>query len=145
MKAKEYLKQIKILHNQLNQKKQELQDLKDSIADVSATVIDDMPKTFSAKSVSGANFEKKVVWAVELENVINAELEKYTSEKHNVINQIQKVGNPVYAELLYKRYVKYEKFEKIAKDMNFEYSWIRHLHRKALEMFEKVMEEYEVR
>jgi hypothetical protein len=40
--------------------------------------------------------------------------------------------------VLYKRYVEFKGFGAIAREINFSYEYVRHLHRDALRAFEKM-------
>lgn len=73
----------------------------------------------------------------DLKAEISAEIEEYANEKHLIIKQIQALANPAYVQILYKRYVEFKRFEVIAAEMNYTYSYTRQLHKKSLQNFER--------
>lgn len=63
------------------------------------------------------------------------ELKKLNVEMIEIENIVNRLSFP-YCEILMRRYCRFEKFEKIAVDLNYDYRWIRRLHKKALSLFE---------
>lgn len=64
--------------------------------------------------------------------------EDCTRTMEDVFNTIQKVKNSVIHELLTRRYLLGQPWEKIAVEMNFDYRWTLRLHSKALEEVRKI-------
>lgn len=134
MKAKDYLKRLKRLDTIIRQKQQEITDLR---LTASSTGGFDYSKERVQSSPSGdAPFVRPVLKIIELEQQINAEINKFIAEKHKIINEIQSLKNSDYINLLYKRYVEYKSLEQICVEMNFSYDYIKHLHGYALQCFE---------
>ena len=135
MKAKDYLKHLKYLDTSINQKIQELADLR--LKAISPTGID-YSKEHIKTSVDGeAPFVKTVYKIIELENEINDEINKFVEEKHKIINQIQGLKDTRYVEILFKRYVEFKTLETISVEMNYTYQYTRELHGYALQLFQK--------
>lgn len=134
MKAKEYLQQLQKLDIVINQKLQELYELKkmSGIKCIDYT----MEKVQSSQKYC-ATFETVLIKIIDMENEINAEIDSFIDMKHCIINQIQLLENCIFVKLLYKRYVKYKSFEQIAVEMGYTYDYIRKIHIKALRNFEK--------
>lgn len=134
MKAKDYLKRLKRLDTIIRQKQQEITDLR---LTASSTGGFDYSKERVQSSPSGdAPFVRPVLKIIELEQQINAEIDKFIAEKHKIINEIQSLKNSDYINFLYKRYVEYKSLEQICVEMNFSYDYIKHLHGYALQCFE---------
>ena len=134
MKAKDYLKRLKRLDTIIRQKQQEITDLR---LTASSTGGFDYSKERVQSSPSGdAPFVRPVLKIIELEQQINAEINKFIAEKHKIINEIQSLKKSDYINLLYKRYVEYKSLEQICVEMNFSYDYIKHLHGYALQCFE---------
>lgn len=134
MKAKEYLQQLQRLDTIINQKMVELEDLR---LKVTSTGSIDYSKERVQTSPSGdAPFANMITRIADLEDEINAEIDRFVDEKHKIINQIQGLKNADYISLLFKRYVELKKFEIIAIEMNFTYQYILELHGYALKEFE---------
>lgn len=134
MKAKEYLQQLQRLDTVINQKIKEVQDLR--LKSQSTGSVDYSKESVQTSSSGDAPFVKLIGRIIDLEAEINAEIDAFVEEKHKIINQIQALKNSKYIEILYKKYVEFKNFGKIAVGMNFTYEYIRHFHRCALKDFE---------
>ncbi len=134
MKTKEYLQQLQKLDIIINQKLQELYELK-KLQDIKA--IDYTKEKVQSSRQNGANFETILIKIIDMENEINDEIDRFIDMKHCIINQIQTLDNTKYMQVLYKRYVEYKSFEQIAVEMGYTYDYIRKIHIKALRNFEK--------
>lgn len=134
MKAKEYLQQLQRLDTMINQKIKELGDLRLMLQSVGGI---DYSKERVQSSPSGdAPFVKSVLRMIELEQEINAEIDRFVDEKHEIINQIQALQNPKHIDILYKHYVEFKRLEIVAVEMNFTYQYIVELHGTALKEFQ---------
>lgn len=134
MKAKEYLQQLQRLDTMINQKIKELGDLRLMLQSVGGI---DYSKERVQSSPSGdAPFVKPVLRMIELEQEINAEIDRFVDEKHEIINQIQALQNQKHIDILYKHYVEFKRLEIVAVEMNFTYQYIVELHGTALKEFQ---------
>ena len=136
MKAKEYLQQLKRLDELINQKIKEVTDLRERATSVSGI---DYSKDKVQTSPSGdASFVKLIGRIADLETEINTETDRFIDEKHEIINQIQRLQNVDEITVLHKRYIEYFSFERIAVDMNYSIRNIYFIHGRALQSFEKM-------
>lgn len=134
MKAKEYLQQLQRLDTMINQKIKELGDLR--LMSQSAGGIDYSKERVQSSPSGDAPFVKPVLRMIELEQEINAEIDRFVDEKHEIINQIQALQNPKHIDILYKHYVEFKRLEIVAVEMNFTYQYIVELHSTALKEFQ---------
>ena len=134
MKAKEYLQQLQRLDTVINQKIKELGDLR--LKSQSAGSIDYSKERVQSSPSGDAPFVKPVLRMIELEQEINAEIDRFVDEKHEIINQIQALQNPKHIDILYKHYVEFKRLEIVAVEMNFTYQYIVELHGTALKEFQ---------
>lgn len=134
MKAKEYLQQLQRLDTMINQKIKELGDLRLMLQ--SAGGIDYSKERVQSSPSGDAPFVKPVLRMIELEQEINAEIDRFVDEKHEIINQIQALQNPKHIDILYKHYVEFKRLEIVAVEMNFTYQYIVELHGTALKEFQ---------
>ena len=74
---------------------------------------------------------------VDLEREIQAEIDRFADERHEAINRIQSIENPLYSDILFQRYVEYKSLYEIAKEMKYNYGYTRQLFGKALQAFSK--------
>lgn len=136
MRAKQYLKELKRLDTCINQKIQELDELKAAASSIGS--IDYSKERVQTSPPQEAPFVKLIPKIIDLEYEINAEIDKYVDEKHLIINQIQNMSNADYISLLYRRYVEYKTFEDIAKEMKYSVRGIYFMHGRALQEFENL-------
>lgn len=134
MKAKEYLQQLQRLDTMINQKIKELGDLR--LMSQSVCGIDYSKERVQSSPSGDAPFVKPVLRMIELEQEINAEIDRFVDEKHEIINQIQALQNPKHIDILYKHYVEFKRLEIVAVEMNFTYQYIVELHGTALKEFQ---------
>lgn len=134
MKAKEYLQQLQRLDTIINQKIKELGDLR--LMSQSFGGIDYSKERVQSSPSGDAPFVKPVLRMIELEQEINAEIDRFVDEKHEIINQIQALQNPKHIDILYKHYVEFKRLEIVAVEMNFTYQYIVELHGTALKEFQ---------
>jgi len=92
--------------------------------------LSDMPK--------GGQQENKIESAIEkimeLESEIDTEIDEYIKVKTEVKSAVSMVKNGTYREVLDRRYIRGQKFEEIAVEMNYTYRNVCYLHGKALNM-----------
>ena len=128
MTSKEYLQQIRRIDTLINRKREELIHLRE-LGDISAMDYEKERVTSSPVQDSMANIVCKIV---DLENEINQDIKEYLEIKQEVIRTIDSLEEPELIDLLYRRYVRFEKWEKIAYKMNYSLRGIHKLHGKAL-------------
>lgn len=134
MSAKEYLQQLRRFDTVINQKIKELEGLRSTIYGVGS--IDYSKERVQTSQSVNAPFVKAADRIADLEAEINREIDKFTDEKHKIVNQIQGLHNVNHVKILFKRYVEFKNFKTIAAEMNFSCDHIRHLHINALQDFE---------
>ena len=134
MTAKEYLQQIERFDTVIEQKKQELNDLHMMSRSIGSA---DYSKERVQTSPSGdAPYVKAVNRKVDLEKEINREIERFSSEKHTIINQIHALHNSKYIKILYKHYAEHKPLDAVSVEMNYTYQYILELHGSALKCFQ---------
>ncbi len=129
MNAKEYLSQARNLDQRIITKTQMIDSLND-LATRCTTTYSDMPKR---PNHGNSRLEECVMKIIDLEEQITADMEKLVDLKKEITYVIQSVPNPEYQDLLAKRYICCESWEKIAVDMNYELRYIHKLHSRALQ------------
>ena len=70
---------------------------------------------------------------MDLEEQILHDMDKLVDLKKEITYVIRSISNPEYQDLLAKRYICCESWEKIAVDMNYELRYIHKLHSRALQ------------
>lgn len=134
MKAKEYLKQIEKYETCLQQKVRELEYINMKLTNLTSLRVGEGRGSKSTESKFAYNIIKKV----DLENKIHDDINELTDMRDKIIDQIQRMPNTLYMKLLYKRYIEYKKFDRIAREMYFHPGYVRTLHIQALKEFERI-------
>ena len=130
--AKEYLSKIRKLDIQVAQRITELNQMRERLSiitgiDYSKDRVQTMPSTGN----------KQIEAIVDMENEILRLVQEETETKHKIIGEIQQLENPIYVDILFRRYVECHSFEKISCDMGYVYNYVCNLHGEALEDFAK--------
>ena len=133
MKTKYYLKQLEGLEFKIENKKRELTELKIMAEGTGGFSNEEKVQS----STKGDALENKVIRFVDLENEINDELYKLATKRHDIINMINKLDNPMHIKILYMRYIEHKNLKIIAHELSLEYGYIRKMHGYALEEFRK--------
>lgn len=130
---KEYLRQLRTAEIKIEQKEEELERLKSSLESISTGTDGERVQTTPRDKVS-----EDVPQMVDLKREIESDIKELLILKNKIINEIQSMDNPVYINILCKRYVQYKSLEEIAVEMSYSYHWIKHLHGIALQEFKRV-------
>ena len=112
MDVKTRLQRLQLLDTVINQKLRELESLKALSTCVAG--FDTSRERVQTSGSGDAPFVTPVLRIIALEQEINAEIDAFVDEKHSIIRVIQKLDNPLQMEVLYRRYVEYQSFERIA-------------------------------
>lgn len=133
--TKEYLLQIQRIEADIRQRKAEAERLRLDAMYPQGT-------DYSAERVMhscDSDSMKKVDKYIDMCREIDREVEQLARIRHRIIGEIQRVENGLYSELLYKRYVEGESLERIAREMNYSYIYIRESHGRALQAFGEII------
>lgn len=138
MTAKEYLQQLERADVIIEQKMKERADLEELSKCVRA--IDYGKDRASSSGTGDAPFVNPVLKIVMLEQEINAEIDKYVDLKRKITGEIQSLQDPQFIKVLFKRYVEYKGFDKIAVELECSERNVYTIHGQALKDFtEKVL------
>lgn len=135
MTAKEYLMQVRNLESKMKILKEEIDILREMVVSTGAIqqgerVLSSGTQDKMAETICKIN-EKECEW--------NDLMREFALARANVIINIQKLNNPEYEQILYKRYCQSKKWEEIALEMNYTYQWVCKLHGRALLELDKVL------
>lgn len=138
MTAKEYLQQLERADAIIEQKMKEQADLEELSKCVRA--IDYGKDRVSSSGTGDAPFVNPVLKIVMLEQEINAEIDKYVDLKRKITGEIQSLQDPQFIKVLFKRYVEYKGFDKIAVELGCSERNVYTIYGQALKDFtEKVL------
>lgn len=132
MTAKEYLRSIKYLDHAINAKQAELDRLKRDMCSIRGISYD------KDKVQGGITDSMKIVdKIIDLNNVINAEIDRLVDLKAEAHSKIEKVCNGKFISLLTDIYINGYTLEQVAERMDKSYETIRGWHGEALQIFRK--------
>ena len=128
MTAKEYLGQAYRLDQRIKSKLEQVLSLRELTTKATATM-SDMPGGGSRNVYKMQDIIGKIV---DLENEINADIDKLVDLKREMVAVIKAVENPEYQTLLELRYLCFKTWEQIAVDMKYSTRNIYMLHDAAI-------------
>ena len=132
MTAKEYLRSIKYLDNSINAKLAELDSLRHNAESIRGVSYD------GDKVQGGVSDSMRIVdKIIELNNVINAEIDRLVDLKAEAHTKIEKVCNEKFISLLTDIYINGYTLEQVAERMGKSYVTICEWHGQALNIFRK--------
>ena len=132
MTAKEYLRSIKYLDHAINAKQAELDRLKREMCSIKGVTYD------GDKVQGGITDSMKIVdKIIELNNVINAEIDKLVDLKAEAHQKIEKVCNRKFISLLTDIYINGYTLEGTAEKLEVNYRTVCRWHGQALQIFRK--------
>lgn len=140
MTAKEYLRQVRLLDQKINQRIEEAGELRQIMITLRSPALD---KDTVQTSPEADPIGSALVKYCELERTIDRMIDEFIDLKHKIIGEIQQLKDARMVELLYLRYIKYMRLEEIACTMRkndggtYTYEYIRRLHGYSLKEFSK--------
>ena len=135
MKHKDCLRRIRCLDVHIDQKIKELESLRAAAVRIGGANYARDPVTGGRKQCAGYTWIVERI--VDLEREIEAEIDRFADERHETINRIQSLDDPIHADILFQRYVEYKSLREIAKGMKYNYGYTRQIFGKALQAFSK--------
>ena len=137
--AKEYLEQIKWFDVLIDSKLEELTTLNSVVKRITPVM-----NTTGGGSGSGNQdrLGDTIAKIVDLQQEINRDVDMFVDRKREAARLLKKIAQAEYFQVLHKRYVLYESFEKIATEMNYTYRGVCYVHGRALQAFDRVLEEH---
>lgn len=121
MTAKEYLEQIKKLDCMIENKLHEKQSVRDMITNVSPN-LSGMPHATGVNDKIGNGVAK----LIDLENEIDALIDKYIDKKNEINHVIEQLPANEY-NVLYKHYFEFKTYEQIAEETYYSERHVRRL------------------
>lgn len=136
MSAKEYLQQLYRVDTIISQKVSEKEEIRKVIKNTAHCDIS-LKNEYAGNTCSESGHEEKIDRLIALEDDIDKMLDGFVNLKHKIICQIHDLNNANHIKVLYRRYVKFEKFEQIAVDLNFSIRNVYVIHGQALQEFQR--------
>lgn len=136
MTAKEHLQTAYSIQKRIDRLEALRQSIRDELYSLGSPA-GNMDKDKVQTSMNGDTMLRLVAKVDEVERDIITEIERLTVAKRTILNEIERIPNENYKQLLYDRYICCLRWEKIALDRDKGVRWIYRMHGKALNAFEK--------
>lgn len=137
--AQIYLERIKWLDVMIDSKLEELCKLDSMVHRITPVM-----NTTGAGNGSGSQDKHgdAIAKIIDLQREINQDNDEFIDLRREAGELLKRISKPEQYQVLHKRYVLYERFENIAVEMKYSYRHICNIHGRALQAFEKVLEEH---
>lgn len=132
MNNKQYLLQVKLLDEKIQSNKETLDALRAKLTDIT-NKLDDV----KVQSSNQANFDETLADIIDTESKLTRDMCKYISLKYKILSEINAMEDNTLSVILFKRYILGKSLNQIAKELNYSYDHLRHLHLKALREFKR--------
>ncbi len=132
MNNKQYLLQVKLLDEKIQANKEALDSLKAKLTNITSK-LDEV----KVQSSNQANFDETLASMIDLESRLSRDMCKYINLKYKILNEINAMEDNTLSVILFKRYILGKSLNQIAKELNYSYDHLRHLHLKALREFKR--------
>ena len=132
--AKQYLEQLQTIDTKINQKIEQLDEMKASAVSTGSI---DYSRERVQTSLSGDKLGNDVTRYIDFNEQINADIDRFVDAKEQIIAEIQGLNVNNYIQILFKVYVQYKSIKVAASEMKMSSQYVRDLHKKALIMFEE--------
>ena len=133
--AKAYLQQVRLYDAHINNKLDELSQLKDMVYHITPILREDRVSGGGGQDRLGNTVAK----IVDLEAEINRAVDAFIDKKREVSKTIEQIQNPDQVQVLHKRYFEYMTWEQIACDMHMTYRNVCYIHGRALQAVAEVI------
>ena len=135
MIAKEYLQQIKSIDVKINLNLERLTSMK-SRATYSGSA--NFQNTDVPTQAAKDRLSEEVCNIIMLDDEITEQIDRLANAKKKIISQLMQLHNADYIQILYKRYFDFKAWRQISTEMNYSESYLKMLHKQALEEFERL-------
>ena len=140
--VKEYLWQIRRMDIAIQLLRRELDELRNGMDAIGG--IDYAHDRVQTSAQGDAPYVRSIEHILEVEKELESKIKMQYRTRSQIVSQICSLKNPIYADILYRRYIQYKKYknlESIADDMGYSVDHMRHLHGCALREFERIYRE----
>lgn len=132
MTTKEYLLQVTLLDKKIDANLEMLATLRSKLVKVTSELDEN-----KVQSSGGVNFDETLASVIDLETKTTKEIDAYINLRAKISSEINAMSDNTLSLILYKRYVLNKTLSEIARELNYSYDHVRHLHGQALMEFRR--------
>lgn len=137
MTAIEYLKQLEVLSEKIQDKVRELKDLRETQTEIGA--VDYSKPGVKSQPKGEAAFERASDKFMETSEKICAEIAEYNAQRHEIITVIHSLGSVKHIKILRKKYIELKTIEEVADEMHYTIEYTKRLHSEAIRMLSDIL------
>ena len=135
--AKEYLMKIRLWDARIEANQKELDMLMAMVTRVTPVLKGDVVSSSGSQDKLGDAVAK----IADLRDKINGDIDALVDMKKTAYGLLRKIERYEYYEVLHRRYFRFHSLAKISCDMNYSYDGIKKLHGRALQAYNKILQE----
>ena len=136
MTAREFLSQAYLLEQQVQVKMRQIANLRALATSVNGFASNE--PVVHTRDVTG--LQNAVVRIIEEEKVLNEEIDSLVEARQQIREVIEQVPDTMMRLILEKRYLLFERWEKIVEDLAYSPRWVYERHSQALEIVEEILD-----
>lgn len=134
MTAKQYLSQVRRLRHHVKREQDHVMELRQMAESVGAIRYD---KDIIQSSPTNDQLPNYLIQLTEAEERAEKRIQEYLEIMLIIREQIDKILPGIYSDVLYMRYIEGKNLNRIADELSYNYDYIRRVHGRALQAFEK--------
>lgn len=139
MKAQDFLRQVRKLDLQIQNKLIEKQQWRDVALGINANMDGERVQSSGAKSKMADAINK----CIDVEAEIDCLVDKLIEVKKEVIQTIEWLDSPTEYDVLHRRYIQFLSLQEIADHYRKDYGWATTTHGRALKSLQEILDERE--
>ncbi len=132
-RKKEYLLQAKLYRIREEHEKRELHELRLKMDTVKAIEYNKMRVETSLRQES--EVEELAILLATQEKKYKESIIRYRKKREEIVESINRMTDPRFIAILYRRYIIEQSWETIAKEVGYTEDWVKHMHGSALAAF----------
>ena len=136
VEAKEFLSQVKRMDVLIKNKLVECQQWKDIALGITANMDGERVQSSGSQS----KMADALIKCMDIENEVNALVDKLIDTRIEVIKTIEQLGSPVQYDVLHMHYIQYLSYQEIADKYGNSYDWVKKTHKRALLNIKEIMD-----
>ena len=140
MKAQDFLRQVRKLDLQIQNKLIEKQQWRDVALGITANMDGERVQSSGAKSKMADAINK----CIDVEAEIDCLVDKLIEVKKEVIQTIELLDSPTEYDVLHRRYIQFLSLQEIADHYRKDYGWATTTHGRALKSLQEILDEREM-